>query len=187
VAEIARRGTANAVRARRIEFKRAEAERALYEAHFGCAVAFGALQNVLVFEQADLQRPFVTHNAEVLALVAPQLEAELAQQLAQFTLRDQVKATLKKTLAGQRPELRAVARELGVSRRTLQRRLSDERVTFQQLIAEARRELARHYLQHSSLELNETAYLLGYEDPNSFFRAFQQWEGTSPGEWRAAR
>jgi AraC-like DNA-binding protein len=50
---------------------------------------------------------------------------------------------------------------------------------------EARRELARHYLQHSSLELNETAYLLGYEDAHSFFRAFQQWEGDSPGEWRA--
>jgi AraC-like DNA-binding protein len=40
-------------------------------------------------------------------------------------------------------------------------------------------------LLHSSLELNETAYLLGYEDSNSFFRAFHQWEGTSPGEWRA--
>ena len=39
--------------------------------------------------------------------------------------------------------------------------------------------------RHSSLELNETAYLLGYEDANSFFRAFQQWEGTSPGEWRS--
>src|ERR1700736_5545523 len=46
-------------------------------------------------------------------------------------------------------------------------------------------ELAQHYLLHSSLELNETAYLLGYEDANSFFRAFHQWEGTSPGEWRA--
>jgi AraC-like DNA-binding protein len=50
--------------------------------------------------------------------------------------------------------------------------------------SEARRELARHYLLHSSLELNETAYLLGYEDANSFFRAFHQWEGTSPGQWR---
>jgi len=38
---------------------------------------------------------------------------------------------------------------------------------------------------HSSLELNETAYLLGYEDANSFFRAFHDWEGTSPGEWRS--
>ena len=73
-----------------------------------------------------------------------------------------------------------------MSTRTLQRRLTDERATFQQLISEARRELARHYLQHSSLELNETAYLLGYEEATRFFRAFQQWKGTSPGErWRA--
>jgi AraC-like DNA-binding protein len=50
---------------------------------------------------------------------------------------------------------------------------------------EARRELARHYLLHSSLELNDTAYLLGYEDAHSFFRAFHDWEGSSPGEWRA--
>ena len=50
---------------------------------------------------------------------------------------------------------------------------------------EARRELARHYLLHSSLELNETAYLLGYEDAHSFFRAFHDWEGSPPGEWRA--
>ena len=74
-----------------------------------------------------------------------------------------------------------------MSTRTLQRRLTEERLTFQQLIKEARRELARHYLLHSSLELNETAYLLGYEDANSFFRALHGWEGTSPGEWRASR
>jgi AraC-like DNA-binding protein len=52
---------------------------------------------------------------------------------------------------------------------------------------DARRELAQHYLLHSKLELNETAYLLGYEDANSFFRAFHQREGTTPGEWRSAR
>ena len=50
---------------------------------------------------------------------------------------------------------------------------------------EARRELARHYLLHSSRELYETAYLLGYEDAHSFFRAFHDWEGSSPGQWRA--
>lgn len=49
-------------------------------------------------------------------------------------------------------------------------------ITFQRLLDEARRELARHYLLHSSRELNETAYLLGYEDANSFFRAFHNWE-----------
>jgi len=49
------------------------------------------------------------------------------------------------------------------------------------------RELARHYLLHSSLDLNETAYLLACEDANSFFRAFHAWEGASPGQWRAAQ
>jgi len=185
VVEIAQRGSDGAIRPKRVELARPEASRALYEAHFGCALKFDAQNNLLVFNQADLERPFVTHNAELLAMVAPQLEAELAQQLNQRTFREQVKVTLKRVLAGQRPELRAVARELGLSTRTLQRRLTDEHITFQQLLSEARRELAHHYLRHSSLELNETAYLLGYEDANSFFRAFQGWEGTSPGEWRA--
>ena len=186
VVAIARRGTGVALSPKRVEFKRPEALRPMYEQHFSCAVKFDSRANVLVFDKADIERAFVTHNADLLAIVAPQLEAELSQQLAQRTFREQVKATLKKILAGRRPELRAVARELRVSTRTLQRRLTGEQVTFQQLIAEARRELAQHYLLHSSLELNETAYLLGYEDANSFFRAFHQWEGTTPGEWRAS-
>jgi AraC-like DNA-binding protein len=128
--------------------------------------------------------PLGLHNAELLALVAPQLEFELTQQLAQRSLSEQVKGIVKKLLAGQRPTLQDVARELRMSTRTLQRRLTTERAKFQQLMEEARRELAQHYLLHSSLELNETAYLLGYEDANSFFCAFHQWEGTSPGEWR---
>jgi len=185
VAEIARRGSNGTIRPLRIEFARPEAHRATFEQHFGCAVKFGAASNLIVFSATTLDLDFVTHNADVLAMVAPQLEAELAQQRASRSFRDQVKATLKRTIAGRRPELGAVARELGLSTRTLQRRLTEEGASFQQLIAEARRELARHYLQHSTLELNETAYLLGYEDANSFFRAFQQWEGTSPGEWRA--
>ena len=64
--------------------------------------------------------------------------------------------------------------DLGTSPRRLQRRLAEDGLTFQQLVQEARRELARHYLLHSSLELSETAYLLGYEDAHSFFRGFHE-------------
>ena len=71
-----------------------------------------------------------------------------------------------------------------MSARTLQRRLTDADITFQQLVEDTRRDLARHYVEHSTAELNQTAFLLGYGDANSFFRAFHGWEGTSPGEWR---
>ena len=182
---IGHRGTGRIVRPKRVEFQRSESHRKMYEAHFGCPVKFGARHNLLVFHKTDVDQPFLTHNADLLAMVAPQLDAELTEQLAQRTFKEQVKGILKKLLAGQRPTLKDVAHELRLSTRTLQRRLIAERAKFQQLMEEARRELAQHYLLHSSLELNETAYLLGYEDSNSFFRAFHQWEGTSPGEWRA--
>jgi AraC-like DNA-binding protein len=116
-----------------------------------------------------LERPFVTRNAELLAMLAPQLDAELSAGKSRQTLGEQVKGTLKRLLAGQRPTIHTVARQLSLSSRTLQRRLAESDVTFQQLLDEARRDMARHYLRQSSLELNETAYLLGYEDPNSFF------------------
>jgi AraC-like DNA-binding protein len=185
IVAIGGRGTGRTVHPKRVEFQRLEAHRKMYESHFQCPVKFGARHNVLVFDRSDVDQPFLTHNAELLALVAPQLESELTQQLAHKSITEQVKSILKKLLAGQRPTLQDVSRELHLSNRTLQRRLTAERAKFQELMEEARRELAQHYLLHSSLELNETAYLLGYEDANSFFHAFHQWEGTSPGEWRA--
>ena len=183
---IGRRGTRRPVNPKRVELQRAPAHRELDESHFLCPVKFKANQNALVFSKADTELPFVTYNADLLATIAPQLEAELKQQLAEKNLREQVKGILKRLLAGQRPDIHHVARELHVSPRTLQRHLTEDGATFQQLMEEARRELARHYLLHSSLELNETAYLLGYEDANSFFRAFHKWEGTSPGQWRTS-
>src|SRR6516162_6885642 len=181
---VVRRGTRRPINPRRVEFQRAAAHREMYEAHFRCPVKFKSRQNALVFSKADTELAFVTHNADLLAIVAPQLEAELAEQLAQKTFSDQAKGILKQLLAGQRPGIEDLAKELHLSTRTLQRRLTEQGITFQHLLEEARRELARHYLLHSSRQLNETAYLLGYQDANSFFRAFHQWEGTSPGQWR---
>jgi AraC-like DNA-binding protein len=80
-----------------------------------------------------------------------------------------------------------VAKELGMSARTLQRRITDEGATFRQLLLEARQELARQYLTQSSIEITEAAYLLGYDDANSFHRAFKTWEGTTPGHWRSLK
>jgi AraC-like DNA-binding protein len=182
---VGRRGTGRSIRPLRLELRRPEINRRMYEDHFSCPVKFGARHNKLVLREEDVRQPFVTHNPDLLELVSPQLEAQLTQQLADRSLQEQAKGILKRLLAGQRPRLEDVALELRMSARTLQRRLLEERISFQNLVEEARREMAQHYLRQPSLELNETAYLLGYEDPNSFIRAFHKWEGTSPGEWRS--
>lgn len=185
IISLANRGIGRPLSPKRVELQRPPTYREIYEKHFGSPVKFRAERNALVFNKADMELPFVTHNADLLGIVAPQLEAELTEQLAQKTFCEQAKGILKSLLAGQRPGIQNLARELHLSTRTLQRRLTEQGITFQRLLDDARRELAHHYLLHSSRELNETAYLLGYEDANSFFRAFQHWEGTSPGHWRA--
>jgi AraC-like DNA-binding protein len=98
-----------------------------------------------------------------------------------------VRATIQKKLTGRRPKMQDIARELHISPRTLQRRLQDTGCNFQQVMEEARHQLARHFLTHSVLELSEAAYLLGYEDSSSFVRAFRTWEGIPPSRWREAQ
>jgi len=107
------------------------------------------------------------------------------ERRAQSSISEQVKWILKRLLAGSRPEISAVARELGLSDRTLQRRIIDDGATFRQLLLEARQELAHEYLNRPEMDVTEVAFLLGYEDSNSFYRAFRTWEGTTPSQLRA--
>lgn len=84
-----------------------------------------------------------------------------------------------------RPDIPMVARELALGERTLQRRIVEEGASFRQLLEEARKELVREYLARPDMQISEVAYLLGYEDANSFYRAFRTWEGTTPSHWRS--
>jgi len=76
--------------------------------------------------------------------------------------------------------MQAVCRRLGVGTRTLQRRLQDEGTTFQQTLDTLRDSLAHHYLRNTALSGAEISFLLGYEDANSFARAFHVWTGRTP-------
>jgi hypothetical protein len=93
VVSIGRRGTGKPVSPKRVEFQRSAEHREMYEAHFACPVKFRATQNRLVFRKSDVDEPFLTYNADMLAIVAPQLEAEITQQLRQTTLSEQVKGS----------------------------------------------------------------------------------------------
>lgn len=180
----ARLGTGTGLSPLRVEFVHPRPHVKTIERHFGCPVVCGSPRNALVFRAADAERRFVTRNAELLALLAPQFEEELKRQNADENFAERVCLAIQQKLTGRRPTLDDIADALHISSRTLQRRLQDEGSSFQRVLESARHQLARHYLNNSTLELNEAAYLLGYEDGNSFVRAFRTWEGVPPARWR---
>jgi AraC-like DNA-binding protein len=187
ILSIARHGTGTRVTPLTVELMRPRANAKALESHFGCPVVFGATRNALLFDPSAAGLPLVTRNAELLAMLAPQLDRELKKHKGQESYAERVRAMIQKKLAGRRPEIREISRELHTSSRTLQRRLQEAGSSFQQVLEEARHRLARHYLANSMLELNDAAYLLGYEDVGSFVRAFRTWEGVPPAHWRETR
>jgi AraC-like DNA-binding protein len=184
VLSIARHGTGTRLSPLRVEFVQGRPHAKMIERHFGCPVLCGAIRNAIVFRASDAQRPFVTRNAELLAMLAPQFEEELKQENGDENFVERVRIAIQQKLTGRRPTIEDIAGALHISSRTLQRRLQDAGASFQRVLEEARHQLARHYLHNSVLELNEAAYLLGYNDSNSFVRAFRTWEGMPPARWR---
>lgn len=181
---IGRHGTGTRLSPVRVEFIQPRSHLKAIERHFGCPVVCGAIRNAMVFRTHDAQCPFVTRNAELLDMLAPQFEEQLQQCQDQDRFTALVRGAIQEKLTGHRPAIEDIARNLHMSSRTLQRKLQEAGSSYQRVLDEARHQLARYYLSHSLLELNEAAYLLGYEDANSFVRAFRTWEGIPPGLWR---
>jgi AraC-like DNA-binding protein len=134
----------------------------------------------LVFYQADALRPFRTRDNALWASVAPALDHRLADCNEQSSEEERVRAALFELLPSGRSTLKTVAQELNTSPRTLQRRLAEEGLSFRHVLDNTRAQLAKHYLKRTQLTKAEIAFLLGYEDPNSFYPAFRSWTGTTP-------
>jgi AraC-like DNA-binding protein len=182
--ELGRRGTGQHLTPLRVELVRSRPKGDVYQRYFECPIRFGAARNALILKSADLDRPFPGHNQELLEILTPALAAALGELQARSSIKEQVKVVLKRSLASGRPELSDVARDLGLSERTLQRRITEEGASFRELLIEARQELGRQLLSDPSAEIDEVACLLGYQDASSFYRAFRYWEGVTPSRWR---
>jgi len=120
-----------------------------------------------------LRRVLEEHASDILTRLPPRLGLALEVQRA-----------LTAQVAGGDTRIDTIARHLAMSARSLQRRLSAEGVTYQDLVEETRKETARRYVASSTLSLAEIAYLVGYSEPASFHRAFKRWYGMTPEGFR---
>ena len=155
-----------------------------YDDAFSCPFEFEADFNAFLISDADLATKLLT--------AAPQL-AELHERIAGFAL---LKLSLPETTHRARdavarrlqdgtPLRSTIAADIGLSDQTLRRRLTDEGTSYAQLVEDTRRELAQHHLTELRTPISEIAYLLGYSDQSTFFRASLRWFGESPSEYRA--
>lgn len=136
--------------------------------------------NRVVFDSHSMQLPFMTVNDSMWQVFEPELRKRMHELDKSATFKQRVRAYLLETIASGEVSMQVVASQLAVSPRTMQRRLKSEDTNFQQELADVRKDLATHYLNKTEYSSAEISFLLGYDDPNSFFRAFNQWTGQTP-------
>ncbi len=150
-----------------------------YREYLGIEIREGTRQSV-TFSAEDASRPFRTANAPMWEIFKASLGRRLAELDETATTSDRVRGALLELLPAGRASVQEVSNALGVPLRTLQRRLREEDSSFRSVLNETRKDLALYYLESSRLHVGEVSFLLGFESPNSFSRAFNRWTGESP-------
>ncbi|GAB4404353.1 MAG: AraC family transcriptional regulator [Rhodoferax sp.] len=180
---------ATRVRALAVEFAHpALGPATAYRALFGVNPRFDASRSCLVLDAQTLRRPVPAAEPELSRIVTAHADALLARlDGPPASWSEQVRRVLLRGMHGERATLPAVARELGLSARSLQRRLHDEDAGFAALLDEVRRTLALQWVGQDKLALGEVAYLLGFSEPSAFHRAFRRWTGLTPQTLRRRR
>jgi AraC-like DNA-binding protein len=157
-----------------------------YEQFYRAPLAFGALTSAFLLRNDDLARPVVAADATLTGYLDRLAAQSLAALGGEDTLRVRVRQVLWAALSAGVPALEEVGRVVGLSPRTLQRRLREEGTTFTAVLTDLRQDLARPLLRDGRLAVAEVAFLLGYEDPSAFHRAFRRWAKLSPRAFRRA-
>lgn len=157
-----------------------------HERIFGCRPEFGQEVNCMVFAAEDLRAPVVGHNRPLNDMLKGVYEEHMRRH-TNGSFVEKVKQVVLGNMQITFPPLEVIAEVLNVTPRTLQRKLQQEGTTFRALSDSVKQELAEHLLSNPALTIADIAYKLGYFEPTSFQRAFRQWTGTTPMEFRKAK
>lgn len=140
--------------------------------------------NSITFTNSELEEPFISFDEAMWSYFEPELNKRLSELDVDDSISARVRSALTELLPGGSSGIEDVAEKLGLSKRTLQRKLSEEHTTFQKQLNSTREILAKHYIQNTDMTSNDIAYLLGYAELNSFFRAFTAWTGKSISDFK---
>jgi len=154
-----------------------------YRMAFECPLRFDQPATRMLLATSDLELPIPSRNASMYALHERVMEDRLAS-LGNARTSYRVSEEIVRRLHQGEPRREDIAASLALTDRTLQRRLHAEKTSYQQLLDEARRELARKYLADEHYSLGQIADLLGFVDQSNFFRAARRWFGMPPGQYR---
>ncbi|MCR8827321.1 AraC family transcriptional regulator [Photobacterium sp. TY 1-4] len=155
-----------------------------YAAHFGCPVHFGADRDTIALRPAMLDLPNRLGDAAVSDFLTAHLETEIGSLKDDTSLRAALLRCLTPALSNGVPQAVDIARKMGMSERTLYRRLAQERLTFRDVLTEAQSSLAKELLREGTSSIAEIAFLTGFSEQSTFTRAFKRWVGQAPAQFR---
>jgi len=156
----------------------------VYENFLGCVLKQGPIARV-IFKQEGALTPFLTRNDLTWSIFEPEIQRQLHELQKNAPISEQIRSILFEAIPTGQATTEYVSQRLNISSRSLQRRLREENSSFHKELTSMRLELAKQYLTDQNMPLSETAFLLGYKDTSSFFRAFKAWTGETPETYRA--
>lgn len=158
-----------------------------YNALFDCEVRFAADRCALSIPRTMLDAPNMSGDRVVCTFLTQHLEQELGKLRSESPLGVELLGLLAEALDNGAPQASKIAAQMGMSERTLYRRLSNEGLTYRDVLRQAQTTLAQKLLIDSDFSIAEIAFLTGFSEQSTFSRAFKRWVGQAPAQFRQQR
>ena len=156
-----------------------------HRACFKCPVLFNQAFNFICYKTADLNKPTAKADLSINKFLLKRIEEEARGiQVNPNQLVGEVKGLIKDALPSGIPSKERIGKHIGMSNRTLTRRLAEAGLTFRSLIERTQQDIAKELLSNSAQSVSEIAFQAGFSEQSAFNRAFKRWTGQSPTSFR---
>lgn len=156
-----------------------------YHQAFACPVFFNQPQNTIVYKTNDLNTRTAKADASIHKFLMERVEEETKGiETSSIKIAADVELLIKDALPSGIPSIHQIGEHIGMSSRTLNRRLSENGITFRELVKKTQESISKSLLKNSSFTINEIAFQTGFSEQSAFSRAFKRWTGQSPLEYR---